>query len=87
MREEVGIGVERLTLASVHQSQAEGKRDTIHLFSALHGGYAGAGRQVEVEEARFFPLDALPADGVGGDFAADRGISRRAAGRGRLVGL
>ncbi|HST35132.1 MAG TPA: NUDIX hydrolase, partial [Allosphingosinicella sp.] len=58
VREEAGISVERVTPLSVHRSQAEGKRDTIHLFS----GYAADAPRpdgVEVEEARFFPLDAL----------------------------
>ena len=59
MREEVGISAERLTPLSVHQSQAEGKRDTIHLFSACTAD-APTPDGVEVEEARFFPLDALP---------------------------
>lgn len=59
VREEVGLKAERLTPLSIHQSQAEGKRDTIHLFSA----YTTAAPKpdgFEVEEASFFPLDALP---------------------------
>ena len=59
VREEIGIDAERLTPLSVHQSRAEGKRDTIHLFN----GYTTNAPKpdgVEVEEARFFSLDALP---------------------------
>ena len=59
VREEVGINAERVTPRSVHQSQAEGKRDTIHLFSA-YTEEMPVPDQVEVEEARFFALDALP---------------------------
>jgi ADP-ribose pyrophosphatase YjhB (NUDIX family) len=59
VREEVGVEVERLMPLSVHQSRAEGKRDTIHMFIA----YTAAAPKpdgVEVAEACFFPLDALP---------------------------
>ena len=59
VREEVGITAERVTLRSIHQSRAEGKRDTIHLFSA-YTEETPTPDEVEVEEARFFPLDALP---------------------------
>lgn len=59
VREEIGIEAERLTSLSIHQSQAEGKRDTIHLFSAYTAAKPVADG-VEVDEARFFPLDALP---------------------------
>ena len=59
VREEVGIVGERLTPLSVHRSQAEGKRDTIHLFCA-HTADSPKPDGVEVEEACFFPLDALP---------------------------
>jgi ADP-ribose pyrophosphatase YjhB (NUDIX family) len=60
VREEVGLAIDGLRLISEHASTSEGKRDTIHLFAAVT-------RQVplpdglEVEEARFFPLDGLPA--------------------------
>jgi 8-oxo-dGTP pyrophosphatase MutT (NUDIX family) len=59
VREEVGISAERVTPLSVHQSRAEGKRDTIHLFSA-YSADPPKPDSFEVEEARFFPLDALP---------------------------
>lgn len=57
--EETNLRVERLTSVSTHLSQAEGKRDTIHLFTA-HVNDPPEADGVEVEEARFFPLDALP---------------------------
>lgn len=59
VREEVGIAAKRLTALSVHQSQAEGKRDTVHLFSAYSADMP-IPDGVEVAEARFFPLGALP---------------------------
>ena len=59
VREEVGISAEQLQPLSIHRSEAEGKRDTIHLFSARTTDLPRPDG-VEVEEARFFPLDALP---------------------------
>ena len=59
VREETAVAVERLTPVSTHLSQAEGKRDTIHLFAAATTDMPEADG-VEVEEACFFPLDALP---------------------------
>jgi 8-oxo-dGTP pyrophosphatase MutT (NUDIX family) len=59
VREEVGISAERVTQLSVHQSRAEGKRDTIHLFSA-YSADTPKPDSFEVGEARFFPFDALP---------------------------
>jgi ADP-ribose pyrophosphatase YjhB (NUDIX family) len=59
VKEETGLGVRDLALVSIHGSTAEGKRDTIHLFSAIAEG-APIADGVEVDEARFFPLDALP---------------------------
>jgi len=59
VREEVGLEVRDLAPVSTHLSSAEGKRDTIHLFSGRTLGHPVADR-VEVDEARFFPLDALP---------------------------
>jgi len=59
VREEVGIAVERLAPLSTYISEAEGKRDTVHLFT----GFTDAAPRpdgVEVEEASFFPLDRLP---------------------------
>ena len=59
VREELGCEVERLAPVSIHYSAAEGKRDTIHLFTALVSGRPREDR-FEVEEALFFPLDSLP---------------------------
>ena len=60
VREEVGCEVAGLRFVSSHFSRREGKRDTIRLFHALAVGEPEADG-FEVEEARFFPLDALPA--------------------------
>jgi ADP-ribose pyrophosphatase YjhB (NUDIX family) len=59
VKEETGLDVRELALVSIHGSTAEGKRDTIHLFSGSADGTPVADR-VEVDEARFFPLDGLP---------------------------
>lgn len=59
IREEVGVEVESLTALSIHFSRAEGKRDTVHLFTAFTAEKPVADG-VEVEEARFFALKALP---------------------------
>ena len=59
VREEVGCEAANLRYLSTHLSADEGKRDTIHLFTADAVG-AVVTDGVEVEEARFFPLDALP---------------------------
>ena len=60
VKEEVGCTVSDLASISTHYSEAEGKRDTVHLFRALSGDEPVADG-VEVEEARYFPLDRLPA--------------------------
>jgi len=59
VHEEVGIACEELSFVSVHRNEGEGKRDTIHLFTAVTAA-APVPDGVEVEEARFFALDALP---------------------------
>jgi ADP-ribose pyrophosphatase YjhB (NUDIX family) len=61
VKEEVGLEVRRLVRVSEHFNGAEGKRDTITLFTALAEG-APRIDNLEVEEARFFPLGALPAN-------------------------
>ena len=60
VREEVGIAAERVTPLSTYYSEAEGKRDIVYLFTAFTAASPQADG-VEVEEARFFPLDELPA--------------------------
>jgi len=59
MREELGCGLADLVFVSTHISTSEGKRDTVHLFRARVDGAVRADG-VEVAEARFFALDALP---------------------------
>jgi 8-oxo-dGTP pyrophosphatase MutT (NUDIX family) len=60
VREETGLDVRALEPLGTYLSTAEGKRDTIHLFrGSAEGEPLPDG--VEVEEAAFFPLDALPA--------------------------
>jgi 8-oxo-dGTP pyrophosphatase MutT (NUDIX family) len=59
VKEEVGLDVTGLTRVSEHFNGAEGKRDTIYLFTARAEG-APQIDNLEVEEARFCPLTALP---------------------------
>jgi ADP-ribose pyrophosphatase YjhB (NUDIX family) len=59
VREELDVGVADLALIATYESSAEGKRDTIHLFKARALDIP-ATESIEVAEARFFPLDALP---------------------------
>jgi ADP-ribose pyrophosphatase YjhB (NUDIX family) len=59
IREELGCGVEELAFVSLHASTQEGKRDSVHLYSARAAGPVRIDG-VEIEEARFFALDALP---------------------------
>ena len=59
VREELGCGVEGLSFVSRHVSSFEGRRDTIHLYRARIAGTVRADG-IEVAEARFFALDALP---------------------------
>ena len=58
-REELSCEVDKLTLVSTHCSSAQGKRDTVTVYS---GDVAEAIKAdgFEVEEARFFAVDALP---------------------------
>lgn len=60
VREELGLEAERLTFLSTHFSPAEGKRDTIHLYKASAAGEPKID-DIEVAEARFFPVGELPA--------------------------
>ena len=61
VREELGCHAGSLELVSTHHNSAEGKRDTIHLFAAWAHGDVRIDN-FEVEEAWFFPLDALPSN-------------------------
>ena len=58
-REEAGVEARRLALVSKHFSNVEGWRDTIFLFAGV-ADQEPVPDAVEVAEARFFPLDALP---------------------------
>ena len=59
VREEIGIELDRVEPVWTFESNAEGKRDTIHLFKAKTRGRPEIDGR-EVIEARFFPLGALP---------------------------
>lgn len=60
VREELGIAVREIALAGIYATDAEGKRDTIHLYRGIADG-APSPVSIEVDEARFVRLDALPA--------------------------
>jgi 8-oxo-dGTP pyrophosphatase MutT (NUDIX family) len=59
IREEVGCTLSGLALVSTHFTSAQGKRDTIYLFKAVSADEPAIDN-FEVEEARFFPVKALP---------------------------
>lgn len=60
-REEAGVDARELAHVSTHFSTAEGWRDTIYLFRGKTDQEPVADGR-EVMEARFFALDALPAN-------------------------
>ena len=60
VREGLGLEVIGIKFRSRHSSQAEGKRDEIHLFEALVDGRPEVD-DFEVEEVRFVSLENLPA--------------------------
>lgn len=60
VREELGCGVADLVFVSTHIATSEGRSDTVHLYRARVTGAVRADG-VEIAEARFFALDALPA--------------------------
>lgn len=59
VREELGAGIEELSFVGRYRSGVEGKRDTIHLFRGTAMGDISPD-PIELEEARFFRLEALP---------------------------
>jgi ADP-ribose pyrophosphatase YjhB (NUDIX family) len=61
VKEELGCEARDLIFISTHVSAAEGKRDTVHLFKAVVEGDPKPDR-IEVQQARFFTLDALPVE-------------------------
>lgn len=60
VREETGCAIEAVEALGAFPSTAKGWPDTVHLFRATTAG-APQGDGWEVEEARFFARDALPA--------------------------
>ena len=60
VREELGCALTGLAFVSVHETQKEGKKDTVHLYRARAAGEVGIDG-FEITEARYFALDALPA--------------------------
>ena len=59
VREELGLEATEIVLRSVHHSSAEGKSDTIYLFTANARGELRID-ETEVAEAGFFALEELP---------------------------
>lgn len=59
LKEELSCSAEALRPVSTHFTAREGKRDTVYLFEATTADFPKADG-LEVEESRFFPLDALP---------------------------
>ncbi|MCL6699839.1 NUDIX domain-containing protein [Sphingomonas sp. NSE70-1] len=59
IREELGVVAEALAPVSTHFTSAEGKRDTIFMFEGNLMEVPQPDR-IEVAEARFFALNALP---------------------------
>lgn len=59
VREELGVEASGLQLIGSYQSSAEGKRDSIHLFTARSCAPVVIDN-FEVTEARYFALEALP---------------------------
>ena len=59
VREEVAVSLDRLDVFATYQARAEGKRDTVHLFTAFTKDSPKA-ESFEIEEAAFFALDSLP---------------------------
>jgi ADP-ribose pyrophosphatase YjhB (NUDIX family) len=60
LREETGCVVQDLTLFATYESRAEGRRDTVHLFTGRSDDVPVADGR-ELVEAAFHPLDTLPA--------------------------
>ena len=59
VREELGCALAGLAFVSVHETQKEGKKDTVHLYRARAASEVRVDG-FEIEEARYFALDALP---------------------------
>lgn len=59
VREEIGVEARDIRLTGTYHSRAEGKRDSIHLFTARCDAPIKID-DFEVAEARYFALGALP---------------------------
>ena len=59
LREEVGLSTDELKPFATYCSTSEGRKDEVHLFTATTTGVPKADG-VELEDACFFPLGALP---------------------------
>jgi 8-oxo-dGTP pyrophosphatase MutT (NUDIX family) len=59
MREELGVEIDQVSLASLHATAVEGKRDTIHLFTAVVDQQLVPDPS-ELAEARFAAPGDLP---------------------------
>ena len=59
LAEETGCRLDAVVPIGRYESGSEGRRDTVHLFRALTAGEPVIDA-VELAEARFFALDALP---------------------------
>jgi ADP-ribose pyrophosphatase YjhB (NUDIX family) len=59
LREEVGIAEASLRLLGNYESRSEGKRDRVSLYQGTSAAMPRADG-LEVAEAAYFPLDALP---------------------------
>ena len=59
IKEEVGVEAKDLRPVATYQSAAEGKRDSVHLFTARSKDRLTADN-FEIAEARYFALDGLP---------------------------
>ena len=61
LREEVSASCSDLALFATYENRAEGKRDTVYVFSASVSAF-GQLDQRELHDARWFSMDALPND-------------------------
>jgi len=61
LREEVNVAMSALAFIGTYASRAEGKRDTVHLFTGTTAENPRADG-FEIAEAAFFPLHELPAN-------------------------
>ncbi|MEK7514344.1 MAG: NUDIX domain-containing protein [Patescibacteria group bacterium] len=60
VKEEIGIGITELMYLGFFESNIEYKKDTVHIFTTPLSTERVFIDNIEIEEARWFPLDALP---------------------------